>query len=107
MPVAMGNLAPPPGFAWFGGTEPNGPFGPDCNGVTWFQNFALPTGGGDAGPFVVGYTGAITSSPSTVIGNLTDGRGTLTFNPVDKKLYFLLLFFFYCHLKNEIVQSSH
>ena len=88
MPSSMGNLGTPPGVNWFGGTQPEGPFGPDCNGVTWFQNFALGNNN-TTGPYIVGFTGPITGPPAFSFGPLTDGRGTLTYNPVDKKLYFI------------------
>lgn len=86
MPTNLGNLTPPPGLQFFGGTQPEGPFGPDCNGKYWFQQFML---GDDGGAYVLGYTSLIGSGPSNVFGPLSDGRGTITYNPVDKKLYFI------------------
>lgn len=86
MPTGFGNISPPPGHNWFGGTEPSGPFGPDCNGVTWYSNFAL---GPNDGSYVVGFSGSITGGPpSQSYGPLTSGRGTLTFNPITRNLIF-------------------
>src|SRR5205085_1497897 len=91
MPTTIGNVGVIPGHTWFGGSEPQGPLGPDCNGRTWYANFSLRhSGPNDTGSYVVAWNGgvpAIVGTPNIILGPLTTGRGTMFLNPVDNKLY--------------------
>ena len=74
------------GYESFGGSSPSGPFGPDCSGLTW--NYSVMDGPGGFGSYVMSHNGNLTTAP-TFYGPLSTGRGMLTYNPIDKKLYFI------------------
>lgn len=80
MPNFNGNFEP------FGGVQPSGPFGPDCNGRTFISVLGCQAGDCDNtfGQYVLIYQGGV---PDVGLGPFTDGRGLLTFNPADQMLY--------------------
>lgn len=73
-------------FEAFGGVQPSGPFGPDCQGRTFLSVLGCQSGNCDDtfGQYVLIYTNGV---PDVGLGPFTDGRGLLTFNPADQKLY--------------------
>lgn len=78
-------------FDVFGGVQPAGYFGPDCNGRVFVAVTGCQTGdcGGTFGQYVLIYDGITTGCPVTGLGPYTDGRGMLTYNPTDKRLYLI------------------
>lgn len=85
MPTSLGQVNYG-GFAAFGGSSPSGPFGPDCNNLIW--NYSVLDGPSGFGSYVMSHVGVLTAAP-TFYGPLSPGRGMLTFNPSDNKLYFI------------------
>lgn len=97
MPTYLGNTclnAPnlDGNFDPFGGAEPSGPFGPDCNGRTFMSALGCQSGDCDNtfGQYVFLWDNGgagVSGCPTLGFGPFTAGRGMLTFNPADKRLY--------------------
>lgn len=75
------------GFDPFGGAEPSGPYGPDCNGKTWIGVQGRHSAGpDDFGYWVFSWTGNVESATPVDEILIDSSRGTLTLNPSTNQL---------------------